>query len=128
MATWRLVLAGDEPEEVATARGFVARLLAGLGRNDVTADLVLATSELVTNAFQHGSSSDVTVRVGIEGHTASVTVDNETVNGAPGDEDWTMAGPLEPDGRGLAIVRAVADRIDVRRDGDRLSINVERDY
>jgi anti-sigma regulatory factor (Ser/Thr protein kinase) len=48
-------------QNVSVARRFVSDTLDGLVPSSVVADLLLATSELVTNAFEHGRESPVVV-------------------------------------------------------------------
>lgn len=113
---------------VATARRFVQSTFADVVPNDVAADLVLATSELVTNAFEHGRSSAVLVTASTAGGRASVTVSSRSEPGAVAPVDqWTRPAPERLSGRGLGIVHEVADAVDVRRDGDTLAITVHRD-
>src|SRR5215216_5135582 len=59
---------------VAAARSFVLRTLADDVPDEVAADLQLATSELVTNAYEHGATAPVVVAVYVENGCASVSV------------------------------------------------------
>ena len=61
--------------QVAVARRFVRRTVAGHVPDDVAADLVLIASELFTNAVQYGRSPTVSVTVDVGPDGAGVTVD-----------------------------------------------------
>ena len=90
---------------------------------------MLATSELVTNAFEHGSPQPVRLTVRSDGDQASITVvsggDAEPV---PEVESWMPARADRVSGRGLGIVREIADDIDVSSPGDGLAITVHRRF
>lgn len=113
---------------VAEARSFVRSLLTDSGAEDLVADFVLMSSELVTNAIEHGTGEAVDVTVSCDGEVASLSV---TSVGNAGDvgpsSEWHLAEPEAITGRGLGIVKALAHRIQVCRRGDQLRIVVERD-
>lgn len=94
------------PASVAAVRHFVGDALARWGLHRLVGDAALVTSELATNAVVHGASPfrtsvalvDGAVRVAIEDASAS----------------WPQrqqALPNDQDGRGMAIVEALADRV-----------------
>jgi anti-sigma regulatory factor (Ser/Thr protein kinase) len=115
------------PDQVATARRLVRRTLGGRVPDDVIADLELVASELFTNAVLHGSGRDVRLLVDCTAGSASVTV--ESVGDARGVTEvssWSLADPGSPYGRGLAIVRAIADDVLVRRSAEGLSVTAHR--
>ena len=108
--------------EVPTARRFVRVSLAGLP-DDVAADAQLITSELVTNAIEHGVGGPVTIAVHRRSDAVAVTV--ESVGPAPdvgAVDEWLMPDADEITGRGLGIVRAVAQDVSVDRSPGRLVI------
>ena len=78
--------------------------------NDVVNDVVLAISELVTNAVDAGATS-VELHVEVAKHEITVEVGDDTA-GCP-----TLATPdaSSTRGRGLAIVAKTADNWDVER-------------
>lgn len=116
-------------ENVAVARRFVARSFADRVPSDVVDDLVLATSELVTNALEHGRAAAVVVSVRCQDGEAAVTVRSSGGQGLAFDTStWRAAPPDRTSGRGLGIVHAVADDIDVRRTGDSIEITVHRRF
>lgn len=123
----RVVLDADM-SQVAVARSFVRDALDGVAPA-VGADVQLIVSELVTNAFEYGDGSPVTLLLQTDERGVRVTVDSA---GRPGDVDpvdrWAVAEQDSVGGRGLGIVRTVADSVDVSRDPARLSIVARRDF
>jgi len=114
---------------VRTARRFVADVLAGEVPDDVLADLVLATSELVTNAIEHGAQSTVRVSVDVGPRAADVVVHSAGDRSAiAGVEDWEMAEPTTLSGRGLGIVRSVSEVVDVAQLDGHVQIVVRRTF
>jgi anti-sigma regulatory factor (Ser/Thr protein kinase) len=90
---------------------------------------MLATSELVTNAFEHGAPQPVRLTVRSDREQASITV----VSGGEGSrvpdvDDWTTAQADRISGRGLGIVREIADDIKVERSGGSVAITVHRRF
>ncbi|CAN5365538.1 hypothetical protein BH23ACT3_BH23ACT3_15210 [soil metagenome] len=113
---------------VGKARRFVRRVLSECGADAVVADLELVASELVTNAVEHGNGDDIDITVTCDGGrqvTVTVTSHGGTDNVGPSDE-WRVAEPGSITGRGLGIVRDLADHIDVRKRTGELRIVVER--
>lgn len=94
----------------------------------LSADLELAASELVTNAVEHGGGDPLELSVSSDG--AAVALEVISHGGAdqvgPSSE-WQVADIGSVTGRGLGIVRAVSDRVTVRRAHGTLSIRIERD-
>ena len=103
------------------ARHRVAGELAGSISSELLADAVAVVAELVGNAIRHASPlpGDVIrvawrVRAGVSRQLLEVRV---TDGGAANEPCQRMVGPDAVDGRGLAIVAALADRWGVERDG-----------
>ena len=80
------------------------------------ARVMLVASEALSNAIEHGSVPGARVEL-------AVSVTPEGVDlvvrdaGRPGRRGWAPPGPPAPDslrGRGLLIMRALADRLDLR--------------
>ena len=114
---------------VSAARRFVRNKLEGRAPEEAVTDLMLATSELVTNAFEHGSAQPVRLTVRSGEAEASITVESEgRVEGVPDVESWTTARADRISGRGLGIVREIADDIDVERSNGNLAITVHRRF
>lgn len=99
--------------------------LGGLGVvQDVVDDLTVVFSELTTNAV-HGSpehGSQVTVRAWRDDGDLVLDVRNATDADAERARRWNMDDPLREGGRGLLIVRALVDMLDVSRDGRDLAV------
>jgi anti-sigma regulatory factor (Ser/Thr protein kinase) len=103
------------------ARHRIAGELAGSISSELLADAVAVVAELVGNAIRHASPlpGDVIrvawrVRAGVSRQQLEVRV---TDGGAVNEPRQRTVGPDAVDGRGLAIVAALADRWGVERDG-----------
>lgn len=77
----------------------------------------LIATELLTNAF---AVSPAGARVEVELRRRPGTLELSVIDRGPGLEidAWTGADPTQRRGRGLLIVRELADQVLVRRDGD----------
>ena len=114
---------------VSVARRFVRKELEGRVPEDAVTDLMLATSELVTNAFEHGSHRPVRLTVRSDGEEASITVvSGGEVGHVPDVDAWTTARADRISGRGLGIVREIADDIDIERGDGNVAITVRRRF
>jgi len=126
------ILLDRDMANVSVARHFVRAQLTAVVAAPALDDLVLATSELVTNAFEHGADAATTVAVRVGADDASITVTSRTdstlsdTSGVAPTEQWASVQPEQLNGRGLGIVRKLADRVDVRHDGDSLQITIVR--
>lgn len=103
------------------ARHRIAGELAGTISSELLADAVAVVAELVGNAIRHAQPlpGDVIrvawrIRAGVSRELLEVRV---TDGGAPDEPRQRSVGPDAVDGRGLAIVAALADRWGVERDG-----------
>lgn len=121
---------------IAATRRF-ARSLASTYVGDAVrlGDIELATSELVTNAIEHGDAEPVVVRV--EGGPAEVVV-SVTSSVAAAKPSVLVGSTSDPEaasdavashsppefsrGRGLAIARAVSDVIEITASEDTLTV------
>ena len=102
----RRVFPGD-PAQVAPARRFVRRALAG---HRAAADAALLTSELATNAICHTASGrGGTFEIVVIRHPAIVRIAVIDA-GAPTVPALAAAGSLDASGRGLTLVDALAWR------------------
>lgn len=110
----RCELAADLAE-VGVARRFVRENLTDVP-DALNANVQLIASELVTNAVEHGRGDRVTFAL-MRG-AAAVALTVESIGPAPnvGDVDgWEIAPAEQITGRGLGIVRSIADRVEVSR-------------
>jgi serine/threonine-protein kinase RsbW len=114
------------PVSVSTARAIVteAANVAGLNR-DATCDLILATSEAVANAVQHGEAwpNDCILLV-TEPSASGLRVE---VSDCGRFDNALEPAPLDATGgRGIAIIAAVVDRLEVRNGDGQTVIGFER--
>jgi anti-sigma regulatory factor (Ser/Thr protein kinase) len=110
---------------VAVARRFVETTFDGVIPPSIVSDLVLATSELVTNAVEHGDSEAVVVTATSDGSRAWISVRSADDAGRIRPIDrWQPAAPDRPSGRGLGIVHAIADDVSVVRRAGSIEIVV----
>ena len=120
----------SDSSSAGDARAFVSGVLlqAGVGRQ-ATAEFELIVSELVTNAVEHGDGGDVAVRVDVSDAEWVVLTITSGISARTPPLDpasWTVAKASQPSGRGLGIVKELAQAIDVVRDGDSLVITCRR--
>ncbi len=90
---------------VSAARRFVNRVLGGWGEQELAWEAAVVVSELATNAVRHGGSP---FRVSVSRADGAVRIAVEDV--APGRPDRGAPAPTDVDGRGVAIVEALARR------------------
>jgi len=121
------IILDADSSQIAPARAFVRGVLADVAGPDVVDDLQLIVSELFTNALEHGTAGTVRVEVRSDHDSAGVTVHSHgptpEVGAANG---WHVADPSAPRGRGLGIVRQLADDLIVERDGDDFVVTAVR--
>lgn len=110
--------------DIALARRALRRLVAAPADDALLIDVLLAASELMSNALEHTNGAG-DIRARWRGDTVRVDVGD-----ADGVTELTasMPGPLSDHGRGLAIVDAVADRwgTDRRRSGKIVWFEIDR--
>lgn len=110
-----------QSEALASVRGDVARWCEdqSLGA-EVTDHAVLVVSELASNAVEAapGHPFAVTLRR-LSGTSATIRVANRADRSTPPPRsDWRPPDPLAPRGRGLSIVAAVCQQVDVEYPAD----------
>lgn len=117
----RCELAADLAE-VGAARRFVRKNLAD-APPELNSDAQLVASELVTNAVEHGTGGPVLFELECDDAAVALTVESQGPAPDVGEvSSWRVAPVEQVTGRGLGIVRAIADRVDVRRCNGRLVI------
>ncbi|MGA7758210.1 MAG: ATP-binding protein [Ilumatobacteraceae bacterium] len=109
-------------ESIGAARDLVRDAVAGTQLDHATVtDLQLAVSELVTNAVVHGNGASIAVEVTVAPDviTCAVASDGQTL---PEVSSWVAPVDGRSSGRGLSIVRALADAVTVDVDDDRVVV------
>ena len=104
-----------EPGQLATARRFVDGAAARFGLEDQDRhDFTFAVNEAVSNAIEHGDPSpDGTIRLHVAAEDGALVFEVEDHGTfAPGP---AVIDPLNERGRGLALMAATMDEVDVRR-------------
>ena len=86
-------------------------------------DILLAVSELVTNGVAHGSGGAITLEIASTPDQITCLVVSP-LHGRPLPDPALWMSPVGggPTGRGLAIVREVADEVAVESDGDLVEV------
>ncbi|MFQ6146733.1 ATP-binding protein [Streptomyces seoulensis] len=84
-------------------------------QGDLADTAELLTSELVTNALCHGAGQDVGMRLSLTQHSLLI----EVRDGSPQRPVLRDAQPDDENGRGLALVDALADAWGISADGTR---------
>ena len=103
-----LAVLPPDPRTPREARRVLRQFLAPLAHGDVADAVVLAVSELMTNAVEHAGTS-VELRAGTDGGCLRIEV-------ADGSGDMPRGAEPRPDavgGRGLHLVGQLSDRWDV---------------
>jgi anti-sigma regulatory factor (Ser/Thr protein kinase) len=96
-------LFANTPESVTQARYFAMTVVGGVPR-EVEDAVAVMVSELATNSLRH-AGTDFSVRVDRDDAKIRVAV----TDAGPGQPAIRSPRPREPTGRGLQIVRALAD-------------------
>ena len=121
---------GANPNEIRAARQFVEEVLKSHdATRDAVADIKVIVSELATNVVEHGTGH--LFRVGVDvsdpdcwevevvgGHALPETLNDPA--------RWSLNPTNELTGRGLGIVRQLADRIILGSDNDVLWVQIQR--
>lgn len=110
-----VVVLERDPGAPARARSFLSTSLAHFDRLD---DATLALSELVTNAVEHADSGTVRVRVEATDQVVRVEVVSKWRSSVDVPSHHHPPPGSHIRGRGLLIVRAVADRMGIDNGAD----------
>jgi serine/threonine-protein kinase RsbW len=114
------IVVPSNTEHLADVDLFIEGTLRGYGAQEsVIADIAISVSELVNNAILHGNRSapdkDVTVRISRENSSVRISVADQGTGFNP----EVIENPIEDDnllkevGRGIFIVRALMDSVDI---------------
>jgi serine/threonine-protein kinase RsbW len=109
-----------EAVSVAPVRKSVATLLAFFDVHpDCVADIALALSEACANVIKHSTSDDdYEVRLQIDGDTCHLSVKNVGDDLDLSRVDGQMPDPHSENGRGIAIMKALMDKVTLTRESD----------
>lgn len=108
-----------DPASIPAARLFVQRPAEEFAAHRVD-DIVLAVSELVTNAIEHGSREPFEVRFVRRDDVAELIVSSAVVEKSASPADAPTTGERIPrSGRGLRIVEAISDSFNVESENGR---------
>jgi serine/threonine-protein kinase RsbW len=106
-----------ERAAVPAARRFAEHVLVSAGTPaDVTERMVLAVAEACNNAILHAGGDDFTVSIVVDGGRALVSVADDG-DGFDPPARPSMPGPQATGRRGLALMQALVDAVDVTSSG-----------
>ena len=112
----RLTVAADVAAIAALRQQVTELARAGGAGHTVADDLVLVVSELATNVAQHTSADEISVLLRRTDDRWTVEVDD--ADGIEALDDASLPAPDALSGRGLYIVQAVMDEVDLVDDGE----------
>ncbi len=116
-----------DTSQIGHARRFIRGVLGGEVDVDVVRDLQLIASELFSNAIEHGDNTTVRLDVTVSHDVAGVSVHSRGVTTQIGPAaEWHVSDPDAVTGRGLGIVRRLADDVIVEREDDVVTITAHR--
>ena len=103
-----------EPTELRTARGFADAAAADLGLDEEARfRFTLAANEAVANAIEHGAPrADGTVLLKVSSDEERLCF--EVHDGGGFGVNWSEPDPLSERGRGLPLMAALVDEVDLR--------------
>lgn len=112
------------PDSVGLARDYVEGILDVAGiEGALTSDIVLAVSEIVTNAVEASEKGDaIDLAVELEGRSFTIDVVNTTTRPLPPSMAWRGGDPLRPRGRGLRIVDHLASMVSLSESDGRVTV------
>lgn len=108
--TFALELRTVDATSARRARHWAGWILEGLVPQDALDAVLLAASELVTNAYRHTDSQRALVSVQVLDAAVRLIVHDDA---APVDDSQAPAGGLAEHGRGLILVQALAEQLDI---------------
>lgn len=90
----------------------------------VTADAQLVVSELTSNAVEASPGEPYRVSAWLGPDTLCITVTNRSTEQLPDEDDWSPESVLAPQGRGLMIVKALSETVDIERTDTETTVSV----
>ncbi len=106
-------------ESVGLARDLVRATIDGAAPHELIDDIVLVTSELVTNAIEHGKG-DVELSVARIPDAVTLSVSSDSTSLPVPSSDATPVDALS--GRGLLIVAALSSEVAIIGEGERVRV------
>lgn len=125
---WRL---DADPGSVSAVRQAFVSWLTGVSLDDeLLEDLSVVISELASNAMDGGEPGDPEgeVHAAVDGDVINLVVSNRLPEGVTDIRHWDLDDPLRGGGRGLMIVRAYTDTLDVESSGGAVSVRCTRRF
>ena len=102
-----------ERAAVPSARAFTQHVLSSAGTpDDVVERMVLAVAEACNNAILHAAGDDFTVSILVDGGRALISISDDGAGFDPPARP-SMPGPQATGRRGLALMQALVDVVDV---------------
>lgn len=106
------IVAPARTEDLLTIRRTARRFVEALGADDdVADDLELVVSELTTNVIRHTDSTTITVV--LRRTTTEWLLDVADAERLPPLDELPIPAPDDPTGRGLIVVQALVDRVEL---------------
>jgi len=102
-------------ESVHHAREDLGQWLASMDLAPLTADAQLVLSELSSNAVEASPHLEYSVCVSVEDGRLRIAVSNSSTALLPAERDWKSPDPLASQGRGLSIVDALSESVEVEQ-------------
>lgn len=118
------VVTPADTAEVSPLRREIRAFIERHGDNDVAAEMELVVSELATNVIHHTGSDNIVIVIERDEHLWTVDVANAENIPRLGDIVDPTFDTMS--GRGLIIVRALMDSVEVRELGDAHMIHCRR--
>lgn len=102
---------------MARVRDDIRAWLDGVLDDDAAGDVLVIVSELIGNAIAScPPDTDVSVLLRQDGATTWIEVSNRGCTWVEPDDRWDLGDPLRTGGRGLLIVHALAEDVDIVQD------------
>lgn len=119
----------NEPSRVREVRTFVGDFLGDLRvKVDVMSEILLAVGEAAGNSIKYGRPNDgrseIRVRCLLDGTDVVVTITDDGPGFEVPEKGATLPDPFASGGRGLFLMRAMTDRIDIDSDPDGTTVTL----
>ena len=109
----------SDPQALASVRGELRTWLRTLGATDAEAsDVLVAAGEACENAIEHSGSRTFAIQARRQDDGAEIVVRDHG--------RWSDEPPAEDRGRGLALIEALVDRVEIVSDKDGTEVRMHR--